>query len=174
MDGTSLTAWRTVDGILHVAGRNWELDPATANVYWDAIATSGLDESVGVGEWVQAEVVGQSVQANPLKLDALRVVAFGYGTFDAVDPSITTTARVPTADWPEWARVLRAPVYEFALPATRAEAIAQVEAIKSLISPSCGAEGVVWTHVDGAPLAGLGRRPVWKSISARYLTKHGG
>ncbi|HNP55753.1 MAG TPA: RNA ligase (ATP) [Gordonia sp. (in: high G+C Gram-positive bacteria)] len=174
VDGTSLTAWRTVDGILHVAGRNWELDPATANVYWDAIATSRLDESVGVGEWVQAEVVGPGVQANALKLDALRVVAFGYGTFDAAEPSIATTVRIPTTDWPAWADTLRAPVYGFELPVTRDEAIAQVETIKSLISPSCGAEGVVWTHVVGTPLAGLGNRPVWKSISARYLTKHGG
>ncbi|MFT4286085.1 hypothetical protein [Nocardioides sp.] len=74
----------------------------------------------------------------------------------------------------DWIRDLSAPVYDFTLPATVREAIEQVETLKSLLAPGRDAEGVVWTHVDGVSLAALGDRPVWKSISARYLTKHGG
>lgn len=108
--------------------------------------------------------------ADPLKLGALRVVVFGFGAFDAHSPSITTTTRTPLDAWPNWIRHLSVPVYDFGLPATVREAIEQVEMLKSLLAPGRDAEGVVWTHVDGVSLAGLGDRPVWKSISARYLT----
>lgn len=174
IDGTSLTAWRTPGGVLHVAGRNWELDPATTNVYWDAVAGSGIAERLEVGQWMQGEIAGASVQGNPLKLDAVRVVAFGFGTFDPDSPSIVTTSRTPMEMWPDWIASLAAPVYDFALPVTVREAIDQVETLKSLLSPGRDAEGVVWTHIDGSGVPGLGNRAVWKSISARYLTKHGG
>ena len=42
VDGSSLTTWRTADGVLHIAGRNWELDPTTCNVYWAAAAAAKL------------------------------------------------------------------------------------------------------------------------------------
>ena len=174
VDGTSLTAWRTRDGALHLAGRNWELDPATTNVYWEAAAVTKIAGRLGAGEWVQGEVTGPGVQGNPLGLDGLRVVVFGFGTFDAANPSIRTTARTPSAAWPDWVRELSAPSYGVPLPATIREAVAQVESLTSLIAPGRAAEGVVWTHAGGVSLAGLGHRPVWKSISARYLTKHGG
>ncbi len=114
------------------------------------------------------------MQGNPLKLEVLRVVVFGFGTFDAASPSIIATARAWMDAWPDWATELGAPVYDFGLPATIREAIEQVETLKSLLVPGRDAEGVVWTDLDGTNLAGLGDRPVWKSISARYLTKHGG
>lgn len=174
VDGSSLTAWRTADGVLHVAGRNWELDPTTYNVYWVAAASAKLTDRLGIGEWVQGEVAGVGVQGNPLKLANLRLVTFGFGTFDAENPSIVTTTRTPMDAWPDWVAALAAPRYDIALPATVDEAIAQVENLKSLLGPGRDAEGIVWTRVDGKRIAGLGGRPVWKSISARYLTKHGG
>ncbi len=174
VDGASLTAWRTADGVLHVAGRNWELDPATDNAYWRSVAAAKLAERLGVGEWVQGEVAGLGVQGNPLALTSVRLVAFGFGTFDAQRPSITTTTRTPLDDWPGWVVELGAPRYDLTLPATVPEAIAQVETLKSLFAPARDAEGIVWTHAGGASLAGLGGRPVWKTISARYLTKHSG
>ncbi len=174
VDGTSLTAWRTQDGVLHVAGRNWELDPATTNVYWEAVVDFGIADGLEAGQWVQGEIAGANVQGNPLKLDALRVVTFGFGTFDAESPSIVTTSRTPIDAWPDWVAALCAPTYDFALPATVRETIDQVESLKSILAPGRDAEGVVWTRADGLGLAGLNDRAVWKSISARYLTKHGG
>ncbi|TYL50032.1 RNA ligase (ATP) [Nocardioides sp. BGMRC 2183] len=174
VDGTSLTAWRTKDGALHVAGRNWELDPATTNVYWEAVAAFGIADGLEPGQWVQGEIAGGSVQGNPLKFDALRVLTFGFGTFDAESPSIRTTSRTPMDAWPDWVEKLSAPAYDFALPATVREAVDQVETLKSILAPGRDAEGVVWTRIDGVGLAGLGDRAAWKSISARYLTKHGG
>ena len=174
VDGTSLTAWRTSDGVLHVASRNWELDPATANVYWEIAEVSGISDQLEIGQWVQGEVVGPAVQGNPLRLDKLQLVTFGFGTYDPATPSIVTTMRAPMGDWPDWVEQQSAPVYDLALPATIAEAVAQVETVKSLLAPSRDAEGVVWTHAMGASVAGLEDRAVWKSISARYLTKNGG
>ena len=64
----------------HPARRRPQLGtPATASVYWDAIATSRLDESVGVGGGAGRS--RRSRCANALKLDALRVVAFRVWDF---------------------------------------------------------------------------------------------
>lgn len=174
VDGASMTAWRTCDGVLHVAGRNWELDPATSNVYWDAVAASALAEGLDAGEWLQGEVAGPGVQGNPLKLAKLQVVAFGFGGFDVASPSMATTSRAPLDAWPEWVQELGAPVYDIGFLATIREAIEQTASLKSLLSPGHDAEGIVWTHADGTRFTGLAGRHVWKSISARYLTKHGG
>lgn len=174
IDGSSLTAWRTADGVLHVAGRNWELDPAKSNPHWEAIEVSLLGDHLEVGQWAQGEVAGPGVQGNPLKLDARRLVLFGHGTFDAAAPARTTTRTLGHDQWPAWARDLAAPTYEMTVPDTIAEAITQVEKLTSLLAPRRGAEGIVWTRRDGIGLAELDGRAVWKSISARYLTKHGG
>lgn len=172
VDGASLTVWRTRDGAVHVAGRNWELDPGTTNVYWEAVDECGVREALEPGQWLQGEIAGESVQGNPLQLDGLRVVVFGFGTFDPAEPSSATTARTPRAAWPDWVTRLSVPSYDFALPSTVREAIAQVETLKSLLVPGKDAEGVVWTRTDGEGIPGLRDRAVWKSISARYLTKH--
>lgn len=174
VDGSSLTAWRTADGVLHIAGRNWELDPDKAGAHGVAVTRHELSEHLEPGQWLQAEVAGIGVQGNPLQLPVTRLVAFGLGTFDAAAPAIATTARTPRHQWPGWAAQIAAPVCDLELPATITEAIDQVERLKSLVSPGRDAEGVVWTHADGTAIPGLDGRAVWKSISARYLTKHGG
>jgi RNA ligase (TIGR02306 family) len=173
VDGSSLTAWVTGNGELHVAGRNWELDPGHDNAHWHTARTH-LAPHLVAGWWVQAEVVGPGIQANPLGLTSTRLVVFGVGMFDADAPALATTSRLPRDAWPSWALAIAAPTYHVPLPVTIEEAIAQTERLDSLVSPGRAAEGIVWTHRDGAGLAGLGGRAVWKSISARYLIKHGG
>ncbi len=174
IDGMSLTAWRTGDGSLHVAGRNWELDPAAAHLHGQVLAAAKVADLLQEGEWVQGEVAGPGAQGNPLGLDEPRLVVFGFGTFEADAPALGTTVRTPLSAWPSWVTALAAPTYDLAVPPTVREAIDQVESLTSLLAPGRSAEGVVWTHLDGVVLPGLGGRAVWKSISARYLAKHGG
>ena len=168
VDGSSLTAWLDEDRVLHVAGRNWELDPGHDNAHWRAAAAAGLAQLLEPGQYVQAEVAGTGIQSNPLKLDGVRLFVFTLGRLDGT----ALGALTPHDQWPAWARDLAAPVYDFPLPSTIEETVSQVEKLTSLISPGKGAEGVVWTRRDGQGLAGLEGRHVFKSISARYLLKH--
>jgi len=168
VDGSSLTAWRTADGVVHVASRNWELVPAPDNTWFTLVAELPLQ----IGQWLQGEVVGPGVQANPLQLKQVKLLVFGFGTFDAEHPDLATTARLGRSAWPDWALRNAVPVYsDLNLPDTIAEAITQAETIKSLVTPGVGAEGIVWTHSDAVAPSRLGR-PVFKSISAKYLLKH--
>ena len=77
------------------------------------------------------------------------------------------------ADWPEWLVPLAVSAYDFTLPASVEEAVAQVETLASLVNPGRAAEGVVWSRVSGEPLDALDRRESFKVISNRYLLKHG-
>ena len=173
VDGSSLTAFVTADGCLHVAGRNWELDPAHDNAHWH-VARKYLTDHLEPGQWVQGEVVGPSVQANPLALTAARLVVFGFGTFDPDNPARSTTTRAPRDQWPTWALALAAPLHDMHLPPTIAQTVAITEKLTSLVTPGRPAEGIVWTHRGGQGLDGLDGRAVFKSLSARYLLKHGG
>jgi len=146
VDGSSLTAFVPADGSLHVAGRNWELDPAHDNAHWH-VARKHLTDHLEPGQWVQGEVVGPSVQANPLALTANRLVVFGFGTFDPEEPARSTTTRTPRVQWPPWALDSAAPLYDMALPATIAETIAATEKVMSLAAApkaSCGPTVTAW------------------------------
>lgn len=166
IDGSSLTAWKTPDGVLHVAGRNWELDPTSLNAHWRAAEKAQLADLLEPGEWVQGEVAGPGVQGNPLALPGVGLFIFGYGTTDFTRP-----VRASFRDWPQWVTIQTPPAYGFALPTTIAEAVTQVEKLPSRVMPGRKGEGVVWTHRDGTGLAGLDGRHVWKSISPSYLLK---
>jgi RNA ligase (TIGR02306 family) len=166
LDGQSLTAWKTLDGELHVASRCWELDPARSNPHWEVAKRVCLTDLLEPGEWLQAEVAGPGLQHNPLGLDSLRLFVFGFGTTDFI-----SAKRLPTHQW-RWAKDFAAPIVpHMVLPDTIEETIVQVEKFKSTVTGKDG-EGVVWTHRDGIGLPGLDGRHVWKALSARYLLKH--
>lgn len=164
LDGTSMTLWADADGVVHMAGRNWELDPAPDTPYRRAMYASGAADLLQPGEAVQGEAVGPGIQRNGLDLGANRFVVFGFYRNYSAEP-------VAYDQWPQWALDLRAPVYDLALPVTVAEAIEQADGIKSLITPSRLAEGIVWTRRDGDRLMGLDGRHVWKAISNKWLSR---
>jgi hypothetical protein len=91
------------------------------------------------------------------------------------DARRSPTGMVPRGEWPEWIAELSVPVHDLPFPATVDEALAQVDPLRSLVSPGRPAEGVVWraadrTHVTTADGARL--RASFKVISNRYLLKH--
>lgn len=77
-DGSSCTVWND-DAGMHVCSRNWELREFTAsgagNVYWQAARQYGLD-ALPTGMALQFEVVGPSVQGNPMGLPMREARAF--------------------------------------------------------------------------------------------------
>lgn len=167
VDGKSCSVFCDAEGVLRVCGRNWEV-PAPANkgqadVYWRAV--EALDPPLEPGEGVQFEVYGEGIAKNPLRVQGEHVAIFNF-LLDGIAQ--------PRSQWPRWAMRRAAPVYDLTMPATAAEAIEQVDGIKSLIAPDQLAEGVVWTQVDCRPLPELGYRATAKAVSNKYLAKHGG
>ena len=77
-DGTSCTAWVDEDG-LHVASRNLELREFSragkSNVYWQCARKYEL-EKMPISTAVQFEVVGPSIQKNPMGLTVMEARAF--------------------------------------------------------------------------------------------------
>jgi RNA ligase (TIGR02306 family) len=164
-DGTSCTIIGSDDGI-RVCGRNWELAPpaegASPTTMWRL--AGDIEANLDPGQWLQAEVIGEGIQSNPLKIKGHRLVVFGYG--------IVGEGPTPRADWPEWIAALAAPVYDFAFPRSVDDAIDQVDGIDSLLSPGHRPEGIVWHDVNGRSFDLLDGRSCFKVISNRYLLKN--
>jgi RNA ligase (TIGR02306 family) len=162
LDGTSLTVIND-GGALRVCGRNYELRDG-ANVYWEIVRKSGADIYLQPGEVLQGEVYGEGVQGNPLKLRERTLGAFGF---------FRGRVSIPRDAWPAWLKPFAVATYdELTLPTTVEQAVAQVDGILSLTSPTRAAEGVVWTRVSGEPLRELDDRASFKVISNKYLLKH--
>lgn len=165
IDGTSLTVICDDNGELRVCGRNWEYAESENNTMWK-VAREHLAGRLEPGMYVQAELFGEGIQANPLKIRGQRIAVFIVGR-DAVP--------LPHDEWPAWAAELAVPVYDdLELPDTIEATVAQADGIRSKISPDRLAEGVVWHATDGRPRDFLDGRANFKAISNRFLLKHGG
>lgn len=169
IDGTSLSVFRDDLDEPVVCSRNWKLKDGD-NYYWEMVRKYDLLNLIYPFQGIQAEIYGPGIQGNPLKVNDVRISVFAF--LDHGQP-------VPRADWPEPLQALAAPEYvDLVLPETVAEAVAQVDGIKSLVSPDRLAEGVVWhrarpdltqSHEDV-----LRGRHNFKAISNKYLLKHDG
>lgn len=170
IDGTSTTFWVTGDD--HgTCSRNLDLMEQPTTMLWRLAAELNVHERLrasGLGERVvlQGETFGEGVQGNPLRIAGRRFAAFTL---------LVDGAEVPRGDWPDWMSELSVPVHDLTFPATVDEALAQVDSLRSLVSPGRQVEGVVWragdrTHVTTADGARL--RASFKVISNRYLLKH--
>ena len=169
VDGSSLSVFSDFDGNIRVCSRNWELTPPldseTPDMYWRATLDAGLHLLLQPGEGIQAEIVGPDIQGNPLGLNERKVVVFAY---------LINGVSQPREFWPisDNAAVRYAPIYDLEFPATAAEAVEQVDGIKSLVSPGRNAEGIVWHRVSGEGLNALQGRSNFKTLSNRYIVKH--
>lgn len=70
-DGVSCTAWKTSDGILHVASRNWELVHTDTSKYWKTCEKYNLAEKLSYNTAIQFEVIGPGIQGNPMGVSGL-------------------------------------------------------------------------------------------------------
>ena len=70
-DGVSCTAWKTSDGMLHVASRNWELVRTDTSAYWMTCEKYNLAETLACDTAIQFEVIGPGIQGNPMGVSEL-------------------------------------------------------------------------------------------------------
>lgn len=166
IDGTSGTFYNDPDEGIRAASRNWELMRSEEQVHWKMVDKYDLQNRIPEGWVVQGEVAGPGIQKNRLALKEVSLFVFRVMDDAGRD--------VPRILWPEELQLWAAPVYEdLVLPPTIEEAVAQVNGIKSLVTPGRLTEGVVWWDRDGREFSFLGR-PGFKCISNKYLEKSNG
>lgn len=167
IDGTSATFWK-LDGVLHAAGRNWELSLDGGHSHAKIVRQYNLDELIPEGGVIQGEIFGEGIQGNPIKIDGIRLLVFSHGF---MRPTATSPEVLRFEDWVTKNQAPRVPL-EF--PKTVEEAVDQVDGLKSLVNPNVLTEGVVWWNENGKSFEELGDRPNFKSINQKFLLKHGG
>lgn len=95
IDGTSSTFWKTEDGVLHAASRNWEISLDNQSAYSRMAELHKLDEIIPVNGFIQAEIYGEGIQGNPLKIQGVKLAVFSHGLLKdnviAHDPIENTT-----------------------------------------------------------------------------------
>lgn len=167
IDGSSMTAW-VRDDVDGVAQRNWDL--SANGSFWRTARALELhrilrDSFPGSNAAVQGELFGPGIQGNPLRVRDIQFRAF----------TVRTDGReLPRSEWPAAILAISVPVYDLTFPRTVDEASAQVETLRSLITPDAAAEGVVWRRTDAATVEVNGQtvRASTKAISRKYLLKH--
>lgn len=164
IDGTSGTFYHDPEVGIRASSRNWELMRSEEQVHWKMVDKYDLQNLIPVGWVVQGEVAGPGIQKNPLALKEVSLFVFRVLDEERRD--------VPRILWPEVLRLWAAPIYEdLVLPPTIEKAVAQVNGIKSLVSPGRLTEGVVWWDKDGRDFPYLGR-PGFKVISNKFILKN--
>ena len=163
IDGTSGTFYNDPEKGIRAASRNWELARSEDQVHWKMVDKYNLQSVIPEGWVVQAEVAGPGIQKNRLALKEVSLFVFRVLDEDRRD--------VPRILWPAEIKSLAAPVYEdLQIPGSVEDAVAQVNGIKSLVTPGRLTEGVVWWDIDGREFSFLGR-PGFKAISNKYIEK---
>lgn len=162
IDGTSATFGKQ-DGQFIVASRNWQI--ANTGAQARITQTLQLEVLLQEGEAIQGELFGAGIQGNPLKLTNVRFAAFAFWR---------NRESIAMAQWPSWVAALAVPHRpEFELPATIEAVVSQADGIRSALNPAQLAEGIVWHARNGQLLDALDRRSSFKSISNKWLLKHG-
>ncbi len=167
IDGTSATFWK-IDGELHAAGRNWELSLDGGHAHAKIARQYKLAEIIPENGVIQAEIFGEGIQGNPIKIQGIRLAIFSYGYV------IPTAHTDETIAFEKWVRENQAPLVDLELPRTVEQAVEQVNGLKSLINPQVLTEGVVWWNNNAKSFEELGDRPNFKAINSAFLLKHGG
>ena len=131
------------------------------SVYQVIAEDLNLFEAMEPGQLIQGEIVGPNIQGNKLKFDEMQFFVFHTeGIAEGSDLYETVI------------RPRRVPVIDMQLPRTVAEAIAQVDGMKSTLNPKVLAEGVVWWNKKGDVFKETGMRPNFKAINNKFLLKH--
>lgn len=160
IDGTSATFFVDEDGVFRVASRNYEVSCDGDSPCALAAQKFGLADKMKPFQVIQAEIYGEGIQKNPLKINGFDIAVFYTKNIDEND------------DVYDIVHKKKVPVLDFSLPSTVEEAVEQVNGMKSSVNPKVLAEGVVWWNKDGEEFRKLGNRPNFKAINNKFLLKH--
>ena len=118
---------------------------------------------------IQAEVYGEGIQGNPLRIRGQRFSAFTVRL---------GRDELPRSEWPSEILALSVPVRtDLAFPGSLDQALGDVDKLRSLVSPDRLAEGVVWRAADNPTVTlmdGSIVRASFKVVNNSYLLKTGG
>jgi len=174
IDGTSTTIYvDPVSGVDGVCSRNLDLLNEGGNTLWAMATQIGAHDLLrgafpGARVALQGETYGEGIQANPLRVRGQHFAAFTLRV---------EGAEIPRDQWPAWLLGLSVPVRDVPFPTSVAEALAQVETLRSALSPdpTRPAEGLVWRALGDAHVIlpdGSRARESFKVVSNRYLLKN--
>lgn len=157
-----------IDG---VCTRRIDLLPTEGNAMWAQAAATKVHARLretfpDKRAVVQGETFGEGIGKNPLKVKGVHFRAFAL----RVDGT-----EIPMESWPSWLADVAVPFHDLTFPINADEALAQVETLKSKISPERAAEGVVWRSMGSATFTtadGRVDRASFKVVSNRYLLKN--
>lgn len=131
------------------------------SVYQIVAEDLNLFEAMEPGQLIQGEIVGPNIQGNKLKIDDITLFVFHTEGIEEGSELYETVIRPRLV-----------PVLNMELPRTVAEAVAQVDGMKSTVNPKVLAEGVVWWNKKGDVFKETGMRPNFKAINNKFLLKH--
>lgn len=163
LDGTSMTVF--FDGErFGVCGRNWELEEAKGNTYWDVARGLNLETKIresGRALAFQGELIGPKIQKNRYKLNAPE-----FHVFNVFD--IATGGYVAKEEMGAFCESFGVTTVPFIAVREVPESIDEI--LKSAEGPSVlnadtEREGLVWVHGDGPS------RISFKTISNKFLAK---
>lgn len=167
IDGTSATFWK-LEGELHAAGRNWELSLEGNHPHAQIARKLKLEERLPEGAVIQAEIFGEGIQKNPLKVNGLNLAIFSHHFVGEAPEG------AELEEFERWVAEHQAPRVALEFPKSIQEALNQVDGMKSALNPNALAEGVVWWHKGQENFSEVGDRPNFKAISNKFLIRHGG
>lgn len=133
------------------------------SVYQVVAEDLNLFEAMEPGQLIQGEIVGPNIQGNKLKIDDITLFVFHTEGIEEGSELYETVIRPRLV-----------PVLDMELPRTVAEAVAQVDGMKSILNTSVLEEGVVWWNKKGDVFKETGMRPNFKAINNKFLLKHEG
>ena len=167
LDGSSATFYRT-DERFGVCSRN--LDLLEGNLYWNVAKAEGMEDKIQSGYAVQGEIIGESIQGNPLKRKGQRFYAFNV--YSIVDGRFLDFVEFRT--FCAGAGIDTVPIVDssLSLPAEASQIVEMADG-NSLLTPDADREGLVFrpraeTYEE---MRGERRRLSFKAISNRYLLK---
>lgn len=162
VDGTSATFFCDDDGVFRAASRNNEISLEGDSPWVKAARKFDLASLMSPGQVIQAEVYGEGIQKNPLKITGVDIAVFHTKNITEDDGAVYNLIQDK-----------KAPVVDLVLPSTVKEAVDQVYGMKSVINPKVLAEGVVWWNRNGTAFSQCGNRPNFKVINNKFLLKNG-
>lgn len=167
LDGCSVTFYRTKERF-GVCSRNWDL--LEGNLYWNIARALEIDMHLPTGFGMQGEIIGESIQGNPLQRKGHQLYIFNVY-------SIAEGRYLGLAEMCNFCCDLglrHVPVVNdlMALPCDVQEIVSIADG-KSLLNPNAAREGLVFRPLteQWEEMRGEQRRLSFKAISNKYLLK---
>lgn len=167
LDGCSATFYRTEERF-GACSRN--LDLLEGNLYWNVAQAEKIEDKLPAGFAIQGEIIGESIQGNPLKRKGQTFYAFnvydiGCGNFLDFAEFLLFCLKADIKTVPVVDSHLELP--------SEASALIEMADGKSLLTPDADREGLVFRPLveQREEMRGSVSRLSFKAISNRYLLK---